>query len=83
MNLALPGLQVDEMHLKRLPSGKHWHVRQPGQRGTLEVTWDGSEVWAEVRANRNGVWIAGASQVMRKRLSTQIELPRNDNLGSA
>ncbi len=60
------GLSIQDQNLKSLPHGRHWHVRKPGVKGTLEITYDGQELWMEVRANRQGEWIdAAVDQLMR------------------
>ncbi len=46
--------------LRTYPGSQHWHVRKPGERGTLEVTfWPaGKRVWFSVQAGRCAEWIA-------------------------
>lgn len=63
------GLIVEEMALKKYPSGRHWHLRRAGKPGTLEVTWVDGVVWAEVRSNRQGVWTAVAAALLQAKLT--------------
>ena len=46
--------------LRTYPGSRHWHLRKPGERGTLEVTlWPaGKRVWLSVQAGRRAEWIA-------------------------
>lgn len=63
------GVVVTEMPLKKIPGGKHWHLRHRDESGTLEVTWAQGEVWAEVRANRHGPWVEAAAEELLRLLS--------------
>jgi len=54
-------LQTDAT-LRTLPGSRHWRIKKPGQRGTLEATWLPAEgrFWFSVHDNRTGKWIARA-----------------------
>lgn len=41
---------------------RHWHLRQPGKAGTVEVTWcqKKGQFWGEVRPHRAGDWTDAA-----------------------
>lgn len=56
------GAVVQNVPLKTFPKRKHWHLRCPGQSGTMEITWcpDSKRFWGEVRGNRAGKWTAEA-----------------------
>jgi hypothetical protein len=59
------GLEGRELGLASVPTGRHWHFRKPGEKGTLELTsvpgQDGLvELVVEVRRNRRGAWRADA-----------------------
>lgn len=62
--LESSGFKVAEMPLKSLPKGMHWHVSKPGQKGTLEATWNEDELRFEVRSNRTGDWQTGAVKAL-------------------
>lgn len=51
-------LSVKEVPLKTLPHVRHWHLRVPGQPGTVEITWDptAERFTLEVRKGREGKW---------------------------
>ena len=51
------GLVPTEHPLKTKPEWRHWHLRKPGCSGTLEATWDGSDLHFTVRSNRAAPWI--------------------------
>ena len=49
------GLQITlTTTLRSYPGSQHWHLRKPGQRGTLEITcWQkGRRAWLAVHTNR-------------------------------
>jgi hypothetical protein len=45
--------------LAQYPGSVHWHFKQGGQRGTLELTWweRGNRLWFKVAAGRSSAWI--------------------------
>ncbi len=47
--------------LRKFPGCTHWHARQPGESGTLEVTlWPQERrAWFTVQSGRRAVWIPG------------------------
>ncbi|MBS1720622.1 MAG: hypothetical protein JST35_09275 [Armatimonadetes bacterium] len=70
---ALEGYGLDgrELGLASVPTGRHWHFRKPGEKGTLELTSvpgeDGMvELVVEVRRNRRGEWCADAVGVVER-----------------
>ncbi len=46
--------------LRKYPDCRHWHLRKPGESGTLEATfWPRiGRFWFKVAANRSAEWIA-------------------------
>lgn len=52
------GLEVAlKTTLAKYPGGVHWHLKKPGEKGTLEATlWDNA-LLLQVRRNRDGEWI--------------------------
>ena len=46
--------------LRTYPGSQHWHIYQPGERGTLEITMlpEGKRVWLSVQSGRRAGWIA-------------------------
>jgi len=51
------GLVAKEMGMKTPPGALHWHLSQPGSKGTLEITWLPSGTFIiEARANRFADW---------------------------
>jgi hypothetical protein len=45
----------------------HWHLRIPGQPGTLELNeWQG-RVWVKVHPRREGTWAEGLAQELAAR----------------
>jgi hypothetical protein len=54
------GLQLSlKGTLAQYPGSVHWHFKQGGQRGTLELTWWEKEnrLWFKVAAGRSAAWI--------------------------
>ena len=53
----LRGLVVkSERQLAGRAGSRHWHLRMPGRRGTLELNeWNG-KVWVKVHPMRDGGW---------------------------
>jgi len=70
--LAELGLQFERLSLKKYPNGVHWHIRAPGQKGTLEATFDAEakRLWLEVRKGREGIWQAEVIQLLKTSLSS-------------
>jgi hypothetical protein len=60
------GLEGTEMTLKKFPGSVHWHLHQPGKKGTLEATWWPSErrFWFSIHENRRADWQDGILKVM-------------------
>ncbi len=52
------GLGFKRLSLKTLPAAVHWHITKPGEKGTLEATWDldAEAFWLCTRANRYATW---------------------------
>lgn len=64
------GAQVrSETTLARSPGARHWHFGWPGQKGTLELTWDpkARRMWFKVAAGRWGPWIEAVIQEAQRR----------------
>lgn len=60
--------------LATYPGSVHWHVRQPPQPGTMEITWWVSEhrLWLSVHANRGGEWVEEAMARVKERVSQLV-----------
>ena len=56
--------------LRSYPGCIHWHLKQPGLSGTLEMTWWPAKkrLWAKVAAHRNAEWIAQAVEEIAAKL---------------
>ena len=52
------GLTFDRMTLKKYTDCTHWHIRQPGSKGTLEATYTPKDchLWLETRPGRTSDW---------------------------
>ena len=51
-------LEINRMSLGKFPGCTHWHLRSPGQGGTLEATWwpARGRLWLSVHTNREAAW---------------------------
>jgi hypothetical protein len=65
------GLSSKRFTLASLPGATHWHFRMPGQKGTLEATYNPgtSEAWLSVHENRQGDWIETAIAAIQRLVS--------------
>jgi hypothetical protein len=56
------GLLAARLELRSYPGATHWHLRRPGAKGTLELTyWPRTgRLWFSIHANRRAEWIAPA-----------------------
>jgi hypothetical protein len=66
------GLVVQsERELAGRAGSRHWHLRQPGRRGTIELNEWQRRVWVKVHPLRDGGWaIALANELATKRSGT-------------
>lgn len=65
---AEAGLDVGErMTLRTFPGSLHWHLRRPGTKGVLELTYWPIQhrAWFAVHSNRQASWIAPAIERLR------------------
>ena len=64
------GLLTKQLALRSYPSATHWHIRQPGAQGTLELTyWPmRSRLWFAIHANRRAEWLAPAIDDLTARM---------------
>lgn len=48
--------------LRKFNGSVHWHIKRPGESGTLEATWwpKTGQFWLSVHANRGANWIEEA-----------------------
>lgn len=60
--------------LKTYPGSTHWHLRNPEERGTIELTWwpEKHRCWISIHDNRRGGWQATAIEKLTQILSLQI-----------
>jgi hypothetical protein len=60
----------ERMTLRMFPGSTHWHLRQPGLKGVLELTYWPSQgrLWFAVHANRQADWIDPAIERLRARI---------------
>ncbi|HEY3781280.1 MAG TPA: hypothetical protein VGL56_09370 [Fimbriimonadaceae bacterium] len=60
------GLDLKALTLAKYAGCIHWHLRKPGQKGTLEITWwpEKDKVWVSLRENRMGDWIDEAVEFL-------------------
>jgi hypothetical protein len=68
---AEAGLDIGErLTLRTCPGSLHWHLRHPGTKGVLELTyWPGQHrAWFAVHSNRRASWIAPAIERLRTSL---------------
>ena len=65
------GLLAERLELRSYPGATHWHIRRPGAKGTLELTyWPRTgRLWFAVHANRRAEWIALAIEELRARIT--------------
>ena len=57
------GLVVrSERELARQPGSRHWHLRIPGRKGTLELSETHDRVWLKVHPLRDGGWASALAQ---------------------
>jgi hypothetical protein len=70
------GLLADRRELRSYPGATHWHIRQPGAKGTLELTyWPRTgQLWFAIHANRRAEWIAPAIDDLMARLHARQSL---------
>jgi hypothetical protein len=64
------GLLADRLALRSYPGATHWHIRRPGAKGTLELTYwpHAGRLWFAVHANRRAEWIAPAIDELTARM---------------
>src|SRR5262245_33223979 len=73
---AAEGLHPGErLTLRSFPGSIHWHMRRPGSKGVLELTYwpDQGRLWFAVHSNRRGDWIAPAIKRLRANLQAVAE----------
>jgi hypothetical protein len=56
--LLREGLTFTRMSLKKYKPCCHWHIKKPGEKGTLEATYllDSHLLWLEIRPGRDAPW---------------------------
>ena len=71
------GLLATRLELRSYPGATHWHIRRPGAKGTLELTYWPSvgRLWFAVHANRRAGWIAPAIEDLMARMNFRQSLP--------
>jgi hypothetical protein len=64
------GLLAARLELRSYPGATHWHIRRPGAKGTLELTYwpQAYRLWFAVHANRSAEWIAPAINDLMARM---------------
>lgn len=52
--------------LATYPGSRHWHLKRPGERGVLELTWDPvqEQAWLKVARNRQADWINESAKAL-------------------
>ena len=65
------GLLAERLELRSYPGATHWHIRRPGAKGTLELTYwpRARRLWFAVHANRRADWIAPAIDDLSARIT--------------
>jgi hypothetical protein len=65
------GLLAERLELRSYPGAIHWHIRRPGAKGTLELTYwpRARRLWFAVHANRRADWIAPAIDDLSARIT--------------
>jgi hypothetical protein len=68
--IAGAGLLAGRLELRGYLGATHWHIKRPGARGTLELTYWPAEgrLWFAIHANRRAAWIAPAIDVLAERM---------------
>jgi len=68
--VSAAGLLADRRELRGYPGATHWHIRRPGAKGTLELTYwpQAGRLWFAVHANRRAEWIAPAIDELTARM---------------
>ena len=56
--LTTEGLVFEKLSLKKYAPCCHWHIRKPGEKGTLEATYllNSHRLWIESRPGRIAPW---------------------------
>ena len=56
--------------LRAYPGCHHWHLKQPGMSGTLELTFwpETGRIWFKIAANRHAEWMEAAMRAIENRL---------------
>ena len=64
------GLSISRATLRTYPGSTHWHLKRPGEMGTLELTYwpRAGRLWFAVHANRQAGWIALAIARLTERI---------------
>ena len=68
--VAEAGLLSSRLDLRGYPGATHWHIRRPGAKGTLELTYWPSQgrLWFATHANRRAEWIEPALDQLAARM---------------
>jgi hypothetical protein len=68
--VAEVGLASRRLELCGYPGATHWHIRRPGAKGTLELTYCPSQgrLWFAIHANRRADWITSALDELTARM---------------
>jgi len=67
------GLLSSRLELRGYPGATHWHIKCPGTKGTLELTYwpNQGRLWFAVHANRRAAWIATAIDLLAARINVR------------
>jgi hypothetical protein len=73
---AIYSQNAERPELRSYPGATHWHIRWPGARGTLELTYwpRAGRLWFAVHANRRAEWIAPAIDDLMARMNFRQSL---------
>ena len=61
--------------LKAFPGCVHWHYKNRGQKGTLEITLypEARRIWAQVHNRRGAPWIDKELPVLRREIERELQ----------
>ncbi|HEU5100036.1 MAG TPA: hypothetical protein VFU22_13500 [Roseiflexaceae bacterium] len=68
--MAEAGLVSSRLELRGYAGATHWHIRRPGAKGTLELTYWPSRgrLWFAIHANRRADWMPSAIDQLTARM---------------
>lgn len=80
--LTTEGLVFEKLSLKKYAPCCHWHIRKPGEKGTLEATYllDTHRLWLECRSGRTAPWQEPVATRLEILFARDAQKPERDPL---